>query len=189
MEIPQYAPDSPELTTYVPAKLKGNTGKDNFEDLLLQAAKRMKDRLTMSRYGVTCIRRGPGDVMAIPSKPDFEGVFAGSSQFIIEAKVESGASFSLGAEAFKELQYNHMAERARYGVPCFLVIHYNYRKLNKTEDPAFTVALPVHPELQMWRDYESKELKRIPREMALALGTIIPWTMPKGTRKPLPHFI
>lgn len=189
MEIPYYPPDAPERTVYVPKALKGNTGKDNFEDLLLQAAERMSDRLTMGRYGVTAIRRGPNDIMCIPSKPDFDGTFMGGAQFNVEAKVESGASFSLGEESFKESQYSWMRNKSLYGVPCFLVVHFNARTGKTFDDPAFTVSIHVHPELQIWRDYESGDLKRIPRELALEIGTAVPWTIPGRAKKPLPHFI
>lgn len=189
MDIPHFPLDSPEHTTNVPLALKGNQGKDNFEDLLLQSAERMKDRLTMGRYGVTAIRRSANDIMCIPSKPDFDGTFMGGAQFNVEAKVESGASFSLGEESFKESQYNWMRNKAFYGVPCFLVIHYNARSGKTFDDPAFTVSIHVHPDLQIWRDYEEKTLKRIDRELALQVGVRIPWTTPGKTKKPLPHFI
>lgn len=189
MIIPYYPPDSPELTTNVPTKLKGATGKDNFESLLLQGAVRMKERVHMGRYGVTAIRRSATDIMCIPSKPDFCGVHKGGSAFDIEAKVESGASFSLGKESFKDSQYAWLCVRALYGVEAYLVIHYNARKGKTFDEPAFTVRLLVHPDLPMWKEYEANTLKRIPRDMALARGEIIPWTISKGSKKPLPHFI
>lgn len=187
--LPVFYHDAPELTTNVPQKLKGNTGKDNFESLLLQFAKREHQRFTMGRYGVTCIRRGPNDIMAVPSKPDFDGTIMGGKQFNVEAKVTTKSSFGLGEEFFKESQYNWMSNKARYGVLCFLVIHFNARSGKTFSEPALTVRIRVASDMPLWQGYEKKEILSITRPMALEVGEVIPWVKPKGCKKPLPYFI
>ncbi len=190
MNIPEYPLDSPEHTIHVPRNLKGNTGKDNFEDLLLQSADRMKDRLTMGRYGVTAIRRSATDIMLVPSKPDFDGTFMGGGQFNVEAKVESGSSFKIANEYhFKASQYNWMRNKSLYGAECFLVIHFNARTGKTFSDEPFTVSIWVNPELPFWRAFEAGDVKSIDRETAKEIGKRVPWVVAKGCKKPLPYFI
>lgn len=188
MAIPYYPPDSPQHTVLVPPTLAGN-GKD-FEEALLGQATRMEKELTMGRYGVS-VSLINGEWRPVPSKPDFDGTFMGGGQFNVEAKVCTAPSFPLRDDKFKESQYDWMRNKALYGVPCYLIIHFNRREVGKSgifEEP-FTVSIHVHPELQIWRDYEAGTLKSISREMAKEIGTLIPWTIPKGSRKALPHFI
>lgn len=184
--IPEYPIDAPEHNANVPPLLGGN-GKD-FEDLLLQQAVRLKNQLTMGRYGVS-VSLIQGEWRPVPSKPDFDGTFVGGKQFNIEAKVCTKSSFSLAEDKFKDSQYQWMKTKALYGADCFLIIHFNARSGKTFQQAPFTVSIRVHPELQMWKDYEAGVLKSISREMAADVGTRIPWTRPKGTRKPLPHFI
>jgi penicillin-binding protein-related factor A (putative recombinase) len=186
MAIPYYPDDAPEHTIYVP-KLLGGNGKD-FEQALLDQAERMKSELTMGRYGVS-VSLIQGEWRPVPSKPDFDGTFMGGGQFNVEAKVCTKPSFSLEEDKFKSSQYDWMRNKALYGVPCYLLIHFNEREGKTFKEDAFTVSIHVHPELQLWRDYESGSVKSISRDMALQLGTRVPWTIPKGSRKPLPHFI
>ena len=186
MAIPYYPPDSPQHTVLVPPLLGGN-GKD-FEEALLGQAKRLEKELTMGRYGVS-VSLINGEWRPVPSKPDFDGTFMGGGQFNVEAKVCTGASFPLSEDKFKESQYDWMRNKALYGVPCYLVIHFNAREGKTFKDEPFTVTILVHPELQIWRDYEAGTLKSISREMAKEIGTLVPWTIPKGSRKALPHFI
>ena len=142
----------------------------------------------MGRYGVS-VSLINGEWRPVPSKPDFDGTFMGGGQFNVEAKVCTGASFPLSEDKFKESQYDWMRNKALYGVPCYLVIHFNAREGKTFKDEPFTVTILVHPELQIWRDYEAGTLKSISREMAKEIGTLVPWTIPKGSRKALPHFI
>lgn len=186
MAIPYYPTDSPQHTVFVPPVLAGN-GKD-FEEALLDQATRMEKELTMGRYGVS-VSLINGEWRPVPSKPDFDGTFMGGGQFNVEAKVCSKPSFSLEEDKFKSSQYDWMRNKALYGVPCYLLIHFNAREGKTFKEEAFTVSIHVHPELQIWRDYEAGILKSISREMAKEIGTLVPWTIPKGSRKPLPHFI
>lgn len=194
MDIPQFPIDAPELTVNVPPTLAGN-GKE-FEELLMNSAKRMKDRLMMKRFGTTAVPMPGGEGgrlqwQPVASRPDFDLTYMGGATANIEAKVCSQPSFSLSEKSLKDAQYEWMRDKAIFGVPCYLVIHFNRRQVGKSNnyEPAFTVSLHVHPELQLWRDYEEGTLKSISREMALAHGVRVPWTVPKGSRKPLPHFI
>ena len=189
MDIPEFPLDAPEHTVNVPKKLKGNTGKDNFEDLLMQSAKRMKSRLIMGRYGVTAIRRSNTEIMCVPSKPDFDGTFMGGAQFNVEAKVCSSAAFSLHEEFFKRSQYDWMEKKALYGVACYLLLHFNARSGKTFSEEPFTVSIPVHPGLPLWQGYVDGSIKTINRELALQVGVRIPWTALGKSRKPLPHFI
>ena len=184
--IPTYPLDSPERTINVPSKLGGN-GKE-FEEALLDQAKRMHKELTMGRYGVS-VSLINGEWRPVPSRPDFDGAFMGGGQFNVEAKVCSKPSFELHEATFKDSQYNWMRTRALYGVPCYLLLHFNAREGKTFKENAFTVSIHVHPELDVWRQFEAGKIKSISREMAAEIGTVIPWTIPKGSRKALPHFI
>ncbi len=193
MTIPQFETDAPEYTTNVPQTLGGN-GKE-LEQAMMDFAVREKGRLFMGRYGTkgTMVPRDGGGLewKPVSSMPDFDLTFMGGATANIEAKVCSGNSFKLDESHLKDVQYEWLRNKAIYGVPCFLVIHFNRRYIGKSNvfTPAFTISLFVHPDLPLWQGYENKTIKSISRETALALGTLIPWTVPKGCRKALPHFI
>ncbi len=163
------------------------TGKE-FEDLLLEAAARQKDQLIMGRYGVQANMIN-GVWTPVRSYPDFEGVRCGGRQFIIEAKACSESSFPLKDDHFRDRQYKHMCRRALYGVECFLLIHFNYRKLKKSEDPACTIRIPVDPGRGLWKRFEAGDLRSISREMAREHGTVVAWTTPPRCKKSLPEFL
>jgi hypothetical protein len=179
----------------VPRKL---TGKE-FEALLLDAARREEKagRLTMDRYGVEVSNFG-GKLIAVPSKPDFEGAIAGGGQFIIEAKANSQPSFQIYPTVIKPRQIRHMVSRSRMGVPCFLIIHWNERILKNAVQPAFTVALPVLHTDTRWTDYiaacaEAKRTKAklqpqgsISRDESLGIGTRVMWSIPPRCRNAMP---
>lgn len=159
-----------------------------FEELLLEAARRQaKDgMLTMSRYGVQ-VALISGDWQPVPSLPDFEGVVAGGRQFICEAKVVSQPSFRMRKEFLKPRQVSHMLERSRFGVPCFLVVHFNERIGKTFHDAAETIALPVDDSWSIWPDYLAGEpVSPISRDMARRHGTKLDWTAPGKAKKPLP---
>jgi hypothetical protein len=180
-----------------PPKLAGN-GKD-FEDLLLQRAANEEKRgvLTMSRYGVQ-VTMIEGEWRPVPSLPDFDGALANGRQFIIEAKVCAGPSFELRKDKLKPRQVAHMLTRSAFGVPCFLLIHFNERKLVRSADPAFTVAIPVNDSLPLWRAFVdahavAKRTKQpvepqgsISREMALRIGVKVEWNVAPGCRTVTP---
>jgi hypothetical protein len=185
---------SPHYSEMTPTNLKGS----EFESLLIKAAARTEG-VTMGRYPVgSVIIAGSTRPMQVPSHPDFEGVFAGGRQFIIEAKVESSSSFPLKKSKLKPRQVSHMLERSRFGVPCWLVIHFNERRLKTISEPAETIAIPVSDDHPMWRQYvEAHAVARrskaivepqgsISRERASRLGANVRWTIPKGCRTALP---
>lgn len=184
----------------VPTKL---TGKE-FESLLLDSVRREEKagRLTMDRYGVEVTNFG-GELRPIESKPDFEGITAFGRQFIIEAKSNSQASFTLNPDYLKARQVKHMLTRAKFNALCFLVIHFNHRILQNCVQPAFTVAIPVTPENPRWQRYVDacakwKQEKKtnpnaklepqgsISRNEAQDIGTIILWRVPERCRTALP---
>ena len=168
----------------VPAKLNGK----KFEKLLLEYTVREKKRLTMDRYGVQ-VAFIDGAWTPVPSFPDFEGVIMGGKQFIVEAKSCSAASFPLHDDKFKERQYRHMKRRSKYGVPCFLIVHFNQRILKTKTVPAMTISIRVDPGMQLWKDFEAGLVKSISPELALENGSVVEWKTPKGCRKALPAFI
>jgi hypothetical protein len=188
----------------VPAKLKGV----EFEDLLMQAANREEKNgaLTMSRYGVTLSYQN-GQTLGVPSKPDFEGVLATGRQFIIEAKVCGDPAFPMVAKQIKPKQVQHMLDRSRFNVPCFLVIHFTARVMKTFTDPAITIAIPVSDADPRWQRFvdahaEAKRQSKaqgkpvapapqggISRDDAHRVGILIPWVTPKGCRKALPDLI
>lgn len=181
--------------SHVPEQLKGT----EFEALLSDAADRAEKLgiLTMDRYGVTLSVQN-GITLGISSKPDFEGVISSGHQFIFEAKVCSAASFPMAKDKIKPRQVSHMLTRSRFGVPCFLVIHFTARRMVRGYDPAMTVAIPVSEADPRWQRFvDAHDAARrdkcavesqgsISREEALTIGRIVPWTVPKGCRKPLP---
>lgn len=171
-----------------------------FEELILAAAARCP-HLTLSRYGVQTMVGEGGKLLAVPSLPDFEGVSAPlGRQFIIEAKVCAKASFSLEPKAIKPRQVRHMIERSRFGVPCFVLVHFCERisPAKTIHEPAETIALPVIERLAFWQDFldaaaEAKRSKAafkspgsISRDYASRIGRRVEWTCPKGSRKHLP---
>jgi len=182
----------------VPEQIKGT----EFEADLAAAADRAEKLgiLTMDRYGVTLSVQA-GVTLGISSKPDFEGVLHTGRQFIFEAKVCSGSSFPMNKDKIKPRQVSHMLTRSRFNVPCFLVIHFTARYMAKSIHPAFTVAIPVSDADPRWQRFVdahavAKRLNAavapqgsVSREEALAIGRIVPWTIPKGCRKPLPDIL
>jgi penicillin-binding protein-related factor A (putative recombinase) len=177
-----------------PPTLKGR----EFEELLLAGAARCP-AITMSRYGVQTMVGKDGKLLAVPSLPDFEGVAAPDGwQFIIEAKVSASASFPLEPGKIKPRQVRHLLDRSRYGVACFVLIHWCERRGKTFHEPAETIALPVCERLTFWQEFldaaaEAKRSKNpfkspgsISREYAAKIGQRVEWTCPKGSRKHLP---
>ena len=177
------------------------SGKD-FEELILDAGARSEklEIFCIDRYGVE-VSFFQGKPQAIPSKPDFEGTRADGRHFVIEAKVNSQATFQMSPEKIKPRQIKFMLKRSRFGSKCFLLIHWNERILVKSHDPAFTVAIPVNGEDPRWQKYvddyakakrEKKPMEiqpRISREEAVGIGTLIKWVIPDGCRKATPMLI
>jgi penicillin-binding protein-related factor A (putative recombinase) len=137
----------------------------------------------------------------VPSKPDFEGVLANARQFILEAKVMSGPNLPMQKDKIKPRQISHMLARSRFGVPCFIVVHFNARNLVKARHPAITVAIPVSDADPRWERYveahaAAKREKRavdcqecITRDEAQEIGKLVPWIVPKSCKKPLPDLL
>jgi len=185
-----------------PTKLAGSaSGKGrNFEQALMDGAHNLekKGRLTMGRYPVASIMmKGSKFPMQVPSLPDFEGVTQGGKQFIMEAKVCTQPSFRVRKAQIKHKQVRHMLTRSEFGVPCWVVIHFNERVGTAFYDPPFTVAIPVKREVAggwpVWEQFATvkkkdlnKEFTPITRELALKLGTRIHWATPNRCRNAYP---
>lgn len=153
-----------------------------FEELCLQRmAKEEKAGIgTMVRYGTQArMFQGVGDsqptMRATQSLPDFDGVIAGGRQFICEAKVTDQASFPLQEQTFKRRQYNHMATRADFGVPCFLAIHFNRRQLKTKVRCSQTFGFPVYRQHPVWQSFEAGETKRLSLELCEKFAVRIDW--------------
>lgn len=184
----------------IPQKLKGS----EFEKALVDWSDREEKlgRLTMGRYGVDGVTFG-GKTMLVPSKPDFEGVliFPLGRQFIVEAKVAAGSAFEMRKEKIKPRQVAHMLTRSRFGALCFLVIHFTARRLSAGTDAAFTIAIPVTDAEPRWQAFVdayalAKRTKQpvvpqgsISRALALEMGTVIAWTVPKRCTKAIPDLL
>jgi len=169
-----------------PASLKGK----EFETLLLDAAKRLEacGTLTLGRYGVQGVTFG-GKTILVPSLPDLEGCLRGGRQVVIEAKCCAGASFPLADDHFRKRQYAHLARRAAFGALCFITIHWAERRLASGIQCGMTVAVPVDASMPFWQRYEAGEARSLTRDESLNIGCIVPWTVPKGCRKPLPDLM
>lgn len=183
----------------VPTSLKGK----EFETLILEAAKREEASggLTLSRYGVKGITLADKRTILVPSLPDFEGVLAGGRQIILEAKVWSKKSFQIDPMFIKVTQVSHMLTRSRFGVLCYLVIHFTKSSGKTYIDPAITVAIPVTDQFPIWQQFldaaaaakaageKLGTFASISRDEAQDMGQLVPWRIPKGCRKALPDLL
>jgi penicillin-binding protein-related factor A (putative recombinase) len=169
-----------------------------FEELILAGAARCP-LMTLSRYGVQTMVGTDGKLLAVPSLPDFEGAVAPDGrQFIIEAKVCAQSAFPLTPDKIKPRQVRHMLERSRFGVACFVAIHFAERIGKTFHEPGETLALPVSDRLGFWQEFldaaaEAKRTKApfkspgsLSRDYAARIGRRVEWTCPKGSRKHLP---
>jgi hypothetical protein len=159
------------------------TGRE-FEALLVFRAQKLEAQgvLTLCRYGVQARMMkneatGKMEWQVIPSLPDFDACIAPSGrQLIIEAKVCSQASYPIASTGKKRpKQIEHMLLRAKFGALCYLLLHFNPRSLKTREDEARTFAIPVHPDLHFWREYDSCERLTLSRSDADLYGLAVPW--------------
>lgn len=163
-------------------------GKE-FEAEILRAGQRFESErlLTIGKYGVQVMGGFPGGEMRpIQSLPDFEGVLSPSGrQFIIEAKVVSGPSFTLENSHFGDRQLRHLLRRSEFGASCWLLMHWNARELKTRADQAATIAIPVTRSAR-WEAIASGEIKSISRESSFEIGVPVPWIVPPRCRKAIP---
>jgi penicillin-binding protein-related factor A (putative recombinase) len=123
--------------------------------------------------------------MALPSLPDFEGVFSDGRGLIFEAKVSSGSGFQLAQKdklGTKQLQ--HLMDRSTWNEVTFLLVHFNRRQLTKSIQPAQTFAVPVHPNHPFWRRFKRGEEKTLNRQLARDHGVEVSWFLDKRTLVP-----
>ena len=138
----------------------------------------------LGRYGVISTFRD-GQWQPIPSLPDFEGVTPDGRQFIFDVKVCSQPAYDMTggtSKSFKR-QYLHMQRRAKFGVKCFLLIHFNERTLKTKTDEPFTVLFPILDNV-FWQGYDRGEQKKISRQEARMYGIPVNWdtATDRGTR-------
>ncbi|MCR9294651.1 MAG: hypothetical protein NXI32_18190 [bacterium] len=161
----------------MPTRLTGT----EFERLVDYRLSKYRDSglADVRRAGVQAIHT-PDGWQVIPSRPDFEGpTIRGHVDF--DCKVCSQASFSLdkyraGEKTNRRRQLKHLYERARYGVRCFFLLHWNERRLETKYEPAITYMFPVHEEMDIWQKFERAEVKSLKRSDCEEYGTIVPWT-------------
>jgi len=161
------------------------TGKQ-FEQLCLDRVRRDRNNggaATISRCGVRAARM-KSEWQILQSFPDFEGVLRPSGrQFTFDCKVCSKSSFALdefrpGAKRYKAAQFNYLMERAEFGAIAFLLIHFSERQLKTRSFDAATYAVPVHPRLQMWIDFQSLEISSLARDTCAEFGERVAWNLP-----------
>jgi len=168
-----------------------------FEEACLYRMRQHEERgeATMSRYGVQASfykdpKREEMTWRPIQSLPDFEGVIPPSGrQFIFDCKVCSSASFPLDEDKFKRRQLKHLVTRAKFGVICFLLIHFNERILQRGIVTSETWAFPVYAMHPLWRAFDAGETKRITREDCQEYGVKVEWNVLSGGRTIRPDIL
>lgn len=168
----------------VPQKLSGK----EFEAEIMEAGIRHSKRLDMEigRFGTT-VALIKGKWQPVPSLPDFDCVIRGGRQVIIEAKAVSGRLLDMQKSKLKPSQVRYMLKRLPFGSLCFLLIHFNERKLVKSQTPAITVLLPVQSSDPKWLEFvKTKHGPGISPEAALETGVEVEWTAVGRETKPLP---
>lgn len=162
-----------------------------FEEVILYRMRQEEEaeRCTMGRYGVQASFRD-GKWQPISSLPDFEGVLPPAAmQFVIEAKVCSGASFPLDDDKFKRRQFKHLVTRAKFGAVSILLIHFNARELSKSVEPEQTWAFPVSLDHPFWEAFDRGETKRITRADCEEYAVLVPWNCLPSGRTPRPDVL
>jgi len=169
-------------------------GKD-LETLVKERNLEYKDMRVahISVCGVQAVRT-QDEWMVIPSLPDFEGVTSFGAQFIFDCKVCSQASFDLSpyraeAKGQKSRQLRHMRERARYGVPCFFLMHWNSRAGKTFSQIAETFLFPIDDRIEFWDEFDRVERRSITREDCEKIGVDCRWNTYGQGRKPRPDIL
>lgn len=163
---------------YPPRDFTGQGAGKRFEQIVLETAS-IDVRATFSRYGVQATMFD-GEWRPVASLPDFEGVIAPyGRQFCFDCKVCSASKFDLQnyqqRRANQKRQLDHMLLRSEYGAICFFLIHFNERVLKTKTDPRMTVAIPVHGESTLWREFDCAERSSISRQEAAEQGNHVEW--------------
>lgn len=145
-------------------------------------------------HAITQERFTDGTVKArlIASLPDFQGVFGRPQrEAVFDCKVCSAASMDLTkyrmeTKGARARQLKFMYERESFGSLCFMLIHWNARKLKTKSDPAQTFAIPVGFNLPFWQMFEAGEEKSINRAQCCEYGIEVPWVRSPREKSPRP---
>lgn len=161
-----------------------------FEDDCLERMRKEEARgnATMSRCGVQ-VSMVNGELVRIPSLPDFDGVLMGGRAFCFDAKVCGQSKLDINDVKFKARQLRHLLTRGRFGAISFVLIRWTSRALKTRTDPDVTWAFPVHPEHPFWQAVDRGEIKSITREDCEEHGYLCPWDTLPGERKPRPNVL
>jgi len=171
--------------------LKGSEFQQITKDRALEYA--ISELCHIGEYGVQGVFF-EGKWQPIQSLPDFEGVAATGHQFIFDCKVESGATFDLGRfrddtkpKGKKYRQLKHMRTRARFGVPCFFLVHWNARILARSTYPPETYIFPVEDN-EFWDRFDSAHVKSFNRDDCDRFGVKVQWNLLGRSRTFRPDF-
>ena len=180
------------IDTTTPDLVSSNVGKE-FESLVLNRLDYESERGNgdFGRYGVQVSfvpKEGGGvEPMPIQSLPDIEGVLNNGRQIIWDCKVlTTAASLSLSeyrTSKSKSRQLRHMLNRSKNNAICGFLIHWNSRKLKRTEYPPATHWFPVDERIRFWRDFEAHETSSINRSDCDLYGYRVEWTKNDRERK------
>jgi penicillin-binding protein-related factor A (putative recombinase) len=161
-----------------------------FEDVCLvrMQAEEKRGNATMSRCGVQ-VSMVNGELVRIPSFPDFEGVLPGGRQFVFDCKCCNASKLQIDDYKFKDRQLRHMLKRAKFGAICFVLIHWTERQLVTRTDPTVTWAFPVDPAHPFWQAVDRGEIKSITREDCEEHGALVVWNTFPREHKPRPDVL
>lgn len=167
-------------TKAVPLKIKGT----EFERIVQVRLDKYKVAgiADIRRSGVQATMKPDMTWQVIPSRPDFEGVFAGPVPVCFDCKVCSGASMDLSpyrddTKGARRRQLNYMFDKARYDVRCFFLVHWNARALKTKEESSETYAMPVHREQEFWVQFLAGDVRSLTRSDCVNHGVLVPWTL------------
>lgn len=170
------------------------TGKGLEELVKERSAEYKAMRLAhITASGVQAVRTNE-EWIILQSLPDFEGVTSFATQFVFDCKVCSQASFDLSKyrseiKGPKSRQLRHMFERARFGVPCFFLMHWNSRAGVTFKEDAGTFLFPIDEQMEFWKEFDRAEKRSITRKDCVSYGVPCSWNIYGQGRKPRPDVL
>lgn len=195
-------PEAVEAELKIPQGQKERAGWKTFEERVKErAADALKEGTAhWQKNGKIAVQMGANDCRPGKSWVDFTGtikVEAGIHSkysrlgvaFHFDTKKVALASMELKEDHFRGKQKRQLMKHARVGAVCFLLIHFNHRKLRTKEDQAATWAVPVHPDHEFWVKHERGLVSSLSRENAEKYGVSVEWTKLKGQKTFRPDIV